>query len=66
VAIIFGDGGALEEEQERLLELYDSVELAAETSCTYCMPFENGRRIYICRGMRTTFQEIWEGERFYY
>ena len=66
VAIIFGFGGTLDEELEDLKGAYESVEPAGETSCTYCMPFENGRRIFICRGMRTTFQQIWDGERFYY
>jgi len=66
VAIIFGSGGTLQEELDDLNGAYESVELAGETSCTYCMPFENGRRIFLCRGMKTTLQELWDGERFYY
>ncbi len=65
VAIIFGHSLDAQESLENLRAAYRQVELAARTKCEYCMPFENDRSIFICRGMRTTFQNIWPRERFF-
>ena len=43
-------------DREDLEELFLSVEEAGVTSCTYCMPYENGRPIWIARGLRGTSQ----------
>jgi hypothetical protein len=65
VAIVFGHHGGLE---ENLADLrgpgrFESVELAATTSCEHCMPFENHRPIFLCRGPRFTLREIWAEEK---
>lgn len=65
VAIVFGTTDSLE---ANLADLggpgrFDRVELAATTACEHCMPFENHRRIFLCRGPRFTFREIWDEEK---
>ncbi len=65
IAIIIGRSRNLEDNLADLRRSYSHVELAATTNAKYCMPFENGRMIFICKGMNTTFQKIWPRERFY-
>jgi hypothetical protein len=65
IAIIFGSSRTLEGNLADLRRSYKHVELAASTNARYCMPYENGRMIFICKEMNTTFQKIWPGERFY-
>jgi hypothetical protein len=65
IAIIIGGNGNLEDNLADLRRRYEHVELAATTNAKYCMPYENGRMIFICKGMNTTFQTIWPAERFY-
>lgn len=65
VAIVFGDSKSLE---HNLSDLggpgrFEEVELAAVTACEHCMPYENHRMIFLCRGPRFTFKEIWPHER---
>ncbi|HEX5069478.1 MAG TPA: glycosyltransferase family 39 protein [Vicinamibacterales bacterium] len=64
-AIIIGRSRTLE---DNLADLagpgrFDEATLAATTRCEYCRPQENGRMIFICRGPRFTFRDIWAGER---
>jgi hypothetical protein len=65
IAIIFGDHRTLDGNLADLSRSYKHVELAATTNAKYCMPYENGRMIFICKEMNTTFQKIWPKERFY-
>jgi hypothetical protein len=65
IAIIVGDRRDLGDNLADLKHFYRDVELAATTSCRYCMPFEDGRQLFLCRGMNTTFQRIWSRERSY-
>lgn len=65
IAIIFGHSRNLEDNYADLRRCYQHVELVAVTDTRYAMPFENGRMIFLCRGMNTTFQELWAKERFY-
>jgi hypothetical protein len=65
IAIIFGTSRDLQRSLDDLQRAYSSVELSGTTNTKYAMPFENGRLIFICKGMRTTFQKIWDRERFY-
>jgi hypothetical protein len=65
IAIIIGWNDKLEDNLADLQRYYKHVELAARTTSQYCMPIEKGRLIFICKGMNTTFQQIWPGERFY-
>ena len=65
VAIILGGSRALQDNLNDLRRRYTQVELAATTNCDLCMPYENGRQFFLCRGMNTTFQNLWPSERFY-
>jgi hypothetical protein len=44
---------------EDLKPMFDSVEQAGTVHCKYCMPFENDRPVYICRGLKRPLREIW-------
>ena len=50
---------------EDLQAVFDEVELAARTSCTYCMPYENGRPIYIGRGLKADLADAWRAGKTY-
>ena len=65
VAIIMGGRNNLQENLSDLNGRFQHVELAATTKMEYCMPYENGRQVFICRGMNTTFQKLWLQERFF-
>ena len=43
----------------------DSVTPAGETSCTYCMPFENHAPIFITRGLKGPIGTVWQGVKSY-
>ncbi|MCX6134002.1 MAG: glycosyltransferase family 39 protein [Ignavibacteriales bacterium] len=65
VAIIMGGRRNLQENLADLTRVYRNVELAGTTKLEYSMPYENGRQIFICKGMNTTFQKLWPEERFF-
>jgi hypothetical protein len=65
IAIIIGRSSNLEDNLSDLGSVYKHVELAATTNAKYCMPYENGRMIFICKGLNTTVQKIWPKQRFY-
>jgi 4-amino-4-deoxy-L-arabinose transferase-like glycosyltransferase len=65
IAIIIGNSRTLEDNLADLRRRYKFVELAGVTHARYCMPFEDGRMLFICKGMNTTFQKLWPYERFY-
>lgn len=65
IAIIYGNSRNLENNFSDLRRRYKHVELAATTNAEYCMPYENGRMIFICKEMNTTFQKLWPTERFF-
>jgi hypothetical protein len=65
VAIIIGNSRTLQDNLADLQSHFRSVELAATTHAEHCMPFEEGRMIFICRGFNTTFQAIWSREKFF-
>lgn len=44
---------------EDLREWFHEVTLAAPIDCTYCMPYEAAKSVYICRGMKTPLSEVW-------
>ncbi len=46
-------------------EDFRSVTLADTTQSDYCMPYENGAPIWICRGARRPLAELWPGLRAY-
>ena len=65
IAIILGHDRLLQDNLNDLKRRYRHVELAGATESRYAMPYENGRLIFVCREMNTTFQILWPGERFY-
>lgn len=32
---------------------------AGEIRCGHCMPYEDGRPVYVCRGLKMTWRELW-------
>ncbi len=48
-----------DESRERLEALCASVEQAGRVECGPCMPYENDRPVFVCRGARRTLAELW-------
>jgi 4-amino-4-deoxy-L-arabinose transferase-like glycosyltransferase len=44
---------------------FDSVEDAGAVSCQYCMPYENGIRVLILRGLKVPMQDAWPTTKMY-
>jgi hypothetical protein len=65
VTIIVGGSRTLQDNLNDLSRRFEHVELAGTTKLEYSMPYENGRLIFICKGMNTTFQTLWPEERFF-
>ncbi|HUI63717.1 MAG TPA: glycosyltransferase family 39 protein [Bacteroidota bacterium] len=63
VAIILGWSRDLNENLADLRRRWASVQLADTTHCDYCMPYESGRMLFLCRTMNTSFQKLWPDER---
>jgi 4-amino-4-deoxy-L-arabinose transferase-like glycosyltransferase len=64
VAIIFGTSNDVQASLDDLSSFFQEVTYAAATSCQYCIPYENNRPIFICRGFkRGSFQDIWPREK---
>jgi 4-amino-4-deoxy-L-arabinose transferase-like glycosyltransferase len=64
VAIIFGTSNNVATSLSDLRQFFQDVTYAAATSCQYCMPYENKRPIFICRGFKKgSFQDIWPREK---
>jgi hypothetical protein len=38
---------------------FDEVTQVAATSCRYCMPYEDGVPIFVCRGLHGSLQQVW-------
>jgi hypothetical protein len=55
VLIVIGD------DRERLVELFETVELGATFTCQDCMPYENGSAVWVARGLRVPLAEAWAG-----
>jgi hypothetical protein len=39
---------------------FESYERAATTDCGYCMPYENNRPVWVCRGLKAPMEEFWK------
>ena len=65
IAIIVGGSRTLQDNLNDLNRRYTHVEHAGTTYTKYAMPYENGRLIFLCKGMNTTFQNLWPTERFF-
>jgi hypothetical protein len=53
VLVVIGD------DRERLEELFETVELGATFTCRDCMPYENDLPVWVGRGLRTAFPNLW-------
>jgi hypothetical protein len=53
VLVVIGD------RRERLEERFSDVRLVAATTCRYCMPYENGRPIWVARGLKQPIGDVW-------
>ena len=51
--------------RENLERRFESVELAATVDCGYCMPYENNRPIFLCRGPKAPLSELWPRAKHY-
>jgi hypothetical protein len=49
----------IDDERERLLELFEEVELGATFECANCMPYESRLPIWVCRGLKMPVAELW-------
>jgi hypothetical protein len=54
-------GGTREDHLQALSE----VSLAGRTACGHCMPYENGRPIFVGRGWKVSLRAIWARERVF-
>lgn len=52
-------GGQKGDAQTGHLRVFEEVEQVGETSCTYCMPYENHQPIFLCRGPKFDLAEMW-------
>jgi hypothetical protein len=59
VAIIIGDT------REDHLADFESVTQAGMVDCGYCMPYENNRPVWICRGLKRPVADVWPGLKHY-
>lgn len=51
--------------QEALQEIFEQVTLGGVTECEHCMPYENHRPIFVCRGLRPGLGTTWaDGKHF--
>jgi hypothetical protein len=50
-------------EREKLLELFDSVQLAAVAHSEYSMPYEQHRSISVCKRIRRPLPQLWPAMR---
>ena len=44
---------------------YKEVVEMDRTDCQYCMPYENHKPIWLCKGLKRPFKEIWPTVRFF-
>ena len=45
--------------RERLEALFADVRLGAVSHCADCMPYEDGRSIWIARGLKPAIADLW-------
>jgi hypothetical protein len=63
VFIVFGQDIPMQANLDDLKAHFDEVTLGATTDCAHCMPFENHRPIFVCRGPRFRLEAIWPKEK---
>ena len=45
--------------RDRLAPLFDSLEQTGTVRCAPCMPYEDDKPVWVGRGMKRPFAEIW-------
>jgi hypothetical protein len=63
VYIVFGQDIPMQANLDDLRAHFDEVTLGATTDCPHCMPYENQRPIFVCRGPRFRLEDIWPQEK---
>ncbi len=64
VAIIFGMNNDVQASLDDLSAYFQEVTYSTSTSCQYCMPYENSRPIFVCRGFKKgSFRDIWPSQK---
>ena len=58
VIVLGGERGGLEAS-------FESVELAGQVSCRFCMPYESDLLIFVCRNLMHPIAEVWERAKNY-
>ncbi len=43
----------------RLEQAFESVEQVGTLECGYCMPYENHRPVFLCRGSKLPLEALW-------
>ena len=51
--------------EERLRGLFETVERTGTLDCGRCMPYENGRPVWIARGLRVPMADLWRQVKHY-
>jgi len=63
VGLVLGASRDVQASQADLESGFEEVVLAGIFRCDYCMPYENGLPVFICRNMRGSIQAIWNQEK---
>jgi hypothetical protein len=50
---------------ERVREEFDDVEEVGAVDCGLCMPYENGKKLFLARGLRRPMDAFWQDVRHY-
>jgi hypothetical protein len=51
--------------ERELRSAFETVEWLGFTHCEHCMPYENNRSVYLCKGIRRPLEEIWPEVKLY-
>jgi hypothetical protein len=50
---------------ERLREWFAEVEAVGAVACGLCMPYENGKKLFLARGLRRPMPDVWRAVRHF-
>jgi hypothetical protein len=51
--------------QEENKEYFESAEPVGKIDCEYCMPYEDNKIVYVCRGLKFPVAEVWKLNKHY-
>jgi len=52
-------------DQEDHINDFETCEQVGMSTCTYCMPYENNVKIFLCRGLKANLKDVWASEKHY-